>query len=681
MSSGVRCKLHSDGSVCLKDILESFHSPIREEHAWALCYQSCKFYEGLLGTNNHENYLSLTTLHHLFLQTDGNVHPNTLFGGSNASASAPRKKLNDEHHFIKGLGLVIYQALDHDSNDGEERVISHDLEQLITDMITDEREVPEVHHETDDEGIGNDTEEGEDLAESPKRNIRHIMRMCEKHLPILTKPQVEAHYKAVVRALVSEGLDLSTFLEKVAKDSVNSAGLEQLQFADWARFWMQVVAELRIGVKLRKVQYSRAPIEYELTPYEIMMKDIRACRYNLKKIMVNGDIPYKVTKDAHAIILEFIRSRPPLKKASHRKLAPRVYTLTPREQLMNSIRKGRQLHPVKKGPKLKLIKIDFSQLEDDDDDEAMVSNNLDTEPPNLWMYEECNPLSESTLDAYDLATQDFECRYQNRRHSFGVVEHLWGSQSVPQSRPGSRQSCNSSEADSIPPEMSTSLQGHLIASGKNWPEGMSLEDRLSLTLEEIVHIRSVLTKAELEALPVEGRVRGDVENRKVCFLCLKTRFGIFGPWGQRCIICKRTVCFRCYSKMNIPMEQFAGVPVALLSPSIMATPEEDHRSESSSSRVTPDPDNEDDHGLGPHCSDGSIASRLSEGSALKRFKTKANAVGKAAGMVDKFKGSQLVVCHDCKMMLQQIIKSARTNRTAIRNKTIQNLSLNLSPVF
>lgn len=32
--------------------------------------------------------------------------------------------------------------------------------------------------------------------------------------------------------------------------------------------------------------------------------------------MVDGDIPHKVKKDAHAIILEFIRSRPPLRKVT-----------------------------------------------------------------------------------------------------------------------------------------------------------------------------------------------------------------------------------------------------------------------------------------------------------------------------------------------------------------------------
>lgn len=38
-----------------------------------------------------------------------------------------------------------------------------------------------------------------------------------------------------------------------------------------------------------------------------------------------------------------------------------------------------------------------------------------------------------------------------------------------------------------------------------------------MTLEEIVHIRSVLTKAELESLPVEGQVKEDVEKGKVLF--------------------------------------------------------------------------------------------------------------------------------------------------------------------
>lgn len=47
---------------------------------------------------------------------------------------------------------------------------------------------------------------------------------------------------------------------------------------------MQVIGELRMGVKLKKVNYSRTPIEYELTPYEILMDDIRSRRYTLRKV-------------------------------------------------------------------------------------------------------------------------------------------------------------------------------------------------------------------------------------------------------------------------------------------------------------------------------------------------------------------------------------------------------------
>ncbi len=40
---------------------------------------------------------------------------------------------------------------------------------------------------------------------------------------------------------------------------------------------------------------------------------------------------------------------------------------------------------------------------------------------------------------------------------------------------------------------------------------------LSLGLEEVAHIRSVLTRAELEGLPLDGNVRDSVERGKVKF--------------------------------------------------------------------------------------------------------------------------------------------------------------------
>lgn len=53
--------------------------------------------------------------------------------------------------------------------------------------------------------------------------------------------------------------------------------------------------------------------EFELTPYEILMDDIRERRYRLRK--TPSPTPH-LRKDAHAVILEFIRSKPPLKKVA-----------------------------------------------------------------------------------------------------------------------------------------------------------------------------------------------------------------------------------------------------------------------------------------------------------------------------------------------------------------------------
>ncbi|KAL0849576.1 hypothetical protein ABMA28_013838 [Loxostege sticticalis] len=313
------------------------------------------------------------------------------------------------------------------------------------------------------------------------------------------------------------------------------------------------------------------------------------------------------------------------------------------------------------------------------------------------------------------------------------------------------------------------------------------DDRLSLTLEEIVHIRSVLTKAELEVLPVEGRVKEDVEKRRVCFLCLKTRFGIFGPWGQKCKLCKKTVCQKCCSKMRIPTEHFAHVPVVLLSPSLLPSPEDEHSSfpRSLMSRlVSPDhasmvensvgsapssPASVRRHAAHAHSAPGSrggSALGFSEapasaamsrsidgpgsmplhlapvdrrwvvaqgqsapvheasapgsrgGSALDfsvtrdRFKHKVllmqtlykfvksslhlscllryiflpsrvrytrGTCGAAAA--ERLRGVQMAVCHDCKAMVLQIIKSSRAARSASRDRALRHLTLDLAPVY
>ena len=73
---------------------------------------------------------------------------------------------------------------------------------------------------------------------------------------------------------------------------------------------------------------------------------------------------------------------------------------------------------------------------------------------------------------------------------------------------------------------------------------------LDLTLDEVIHIRTVLTKAELESLPLDGTMKEDVEKGKICFLCMKSKFGFFNR-GMKCELCSRQVCTKCYTKVCI----------------------------------------------------------------------------------------------------------------------------------
>ncbi|KAI5640667.1 protein spire [Phthorimaea operculella] len=430
-------------------------------------------------------------------------------------------------------------------------------------------------------------------------------------------------------------------------------------------------------------------------------------------------------------------------------------------------------------PQRRLIKVDFDNLEDDedeDDTETCTSPEVlapqpyprQTAPqqaPKPWKrteeptkpprapprthisHDEYHQFCDEALESYDLATQCPSRRASMRRHT---VTHAAcplptdGAHSLPHSRPGSRASnagaasIASSDADAALGELSwsrSSLQDELIksvsgsptnGSHKQWQDAIMSDDRLSLTLEEIVHIRSVLTKAELEVLPVEGRVKEDVEKRRVCFLCLKTRFGIFGPWGQKCKLCKKTVCQKCCSKMRIPTEHFAHVPVVLLSPSLLPSPEDEAQSSfprSLMSRlVSPEHAKTVENSVGSapnspaavrrnhvHSAPGSrggsalgfteslsvppaCMSRSVEGpesmpvgmstptsTMERRARYGRTLTGVTAA--ERLRGVQMAVCHDCKAMVLQIIKSSRASRSASRDRALRHLTLDLAPVY
>lgn len=320
----------------LLQILEAFNAAINEEQAWAICHQHARRVLDIKAADYSDGavmpYVLPSGLESIVLSKDGLV------------TVVDEEETGTEKELVDTFGRVLYDALDYGIDDDEEQVLSSELERLIERMTLN---YDGVLLEEDDEGY-----DAEDEIESPDHGpctLKVVVKLCEEHLEEPSK--ANEHYGAVCRALLSEALDLKVFLEKVAYDGEllrdindnnnNNAvvsnsdddSVPRLHFTDWAQLWIQVVEDLRFGVKLKKVEGYTRNVEYELTPYEILMRDIRQRKYTLKKVAVNGEIPLRVKHNAHDVILDFIKSRPSLKPIEDRKLRP----LPPRSKSLHEL--------------------------------------------------------------------------------------------------------------------------------------------------------------------------------------------------------------------------------------------------------------------------------------------------------------------------------------------------------
>lgn len=68
-------------------------------------------------------------------------------------------------------------------------------------------------------------------------------------------------------------------------------------------------------------------------------------------------------------------------------------------------------------------------------------------------------------------------------------------------------------------------------------------------------------------------------------------------------------------------------------------------------------------------------------STTKTFSSSSGPTAEQRITVERLRGVAVVVCHDCRIMVIQIIKSSRTTRATIRNNVISRLTLNLSPAY
>eukprot|EP00096_Caligus_rogercresseyi_P009932 TRINITY_DN3480_c0_g1_i1.p1 TRINITY_DN3480_c0_g1~~TRINITY_DN3480_c0_g1_i1.p1 ORF type:complete len:422 (-),score=112.15 TRINITY_DN3480_c0_g1_i1:338-1603(-) len=321
---------------------------------------------------------------------------------------------------------------------------------------------------------------------------------------------------------------------------------------------------------------------------------------------------------------------------------------------------------IKPDPSLIGQLMNFDEEEEYEDDEEDSGDVTDSTKSNQWQ-------KTVAKDLLELSPRSLE-----RRHSISLCTNPRKNSSS--SNPPPTSAYNNPDGSKPP-----------ISSKNPYPEDESPTYQASeelptceLQLEEVAHIRSVLTKAELETLPMDNNIRANVQRGKVCYVCLKTRFGLFYR-GQKCDMCKQMVCANCYTKTRIPTDHFKSTPVFTLSPSLQGSSERDSI-HGGGGPFTSLPPSVNARKLSPPCfinktvgsapsspehSRKGPISTISEsiGASRQKYATLPKNNGRRISSVEarelekqRLEGSLLNICTDCKDMVLQVIRASSSRR-------------------
>lgn len=348
-----RSSVDDDGYTSLGTILCTYNAPIKEDHAWALCFVSCSYLQhnptpASSSAGNCNDFGNMTP-------------PETLDEKVMSSVRIHR----DGHIFVDGdilgspriamLALVIYKALDYGVAEDEERSLDVKLESLLEKMGSVEEDNLAVLQEVEEKCVNyfQDKIKGKVLPEMYFKQVTQslvqdflefsrllqIAEDAEKTLNKMDFP-TSKNYEVISESDIPEEKD----------DTVSKNGLSKA----WVKVWIQVVRELRRGhVVLKHIPSSVLcnTENYQKTPFELLMDDIRLQNYHLRKVSENPKKSGIGTGASRVmlsdVIMELVQTRPNLRKVPHANLEPEPPTSKKAiEELIKGVRGLKPLRPV-----------------------------------------------------------------------------------------------------------------------------------------------------------------------------------------------------------------------------------------------------------------------------------------------------------------------------------------------
>lgn len=593
----------------LAEILDAFNSPLKFDQAWALI----QVY--LTQVQNDPLWPVFDNLSEITVHPDGSI-----------SSSHDLKRTTTETDFLEAFGRLIYNALDFGYKEDEEPELPEDLEQLITYMTGT------VDSDPEDDGYS------ENIV-----TIRAVLKHCQHH----AGSNYKDHYAKVVKAFYSEALQLMEFLSKISTaneslkvlkaDPTEAEKAEMGEFGrqHWSSAWGEVMLDLRHGVSLKHIMsHPPTPVQFEYTPYEMLLNDIQKKKFKLKKV---PDISETLRKTTHDVILDFIRSRPPLTASSKRKLSEKPHSQNTHELLMNEIRSGSILKSVPEemrpkpevnlldsvkdiirtssvGAKVKYAKkkvIRLSQIDlvqSDTDEEDLLS--IEFEQQITYSTSASSTNSSPSKSLSTLLTPPpsnppellmSPAAFINRT---GLVPGITRSNSLRSAggwkkhRPPPSASCYSISTNVTPVrrveeedwpsafKRSATMNGivkgqrrsdHVFNPGNTRVNGRERHELwshpmecLKLTVKELSHIRQVFSRAEIEKYHSHTNLYKMLSKDQICLNCKIQKFS-WVIWAYTCEICKAKVCKKCVRKVASPTDDILEAAAYTLYP--VDTPE------------------------------------------------------------------------------------------------------------
>ncbi|KAM4034610.1 LOW QUALITY PROTEIN: protein spire homolog 1-like [Anomaloglossus baeobatrachus] len=521
------------GKVRLEDLMES-GQPVSEEQAWALCYQcSHKLQQLILGDGY---FPALRGTGHIYIHQDGAVSFVNLTDTKDSNLS--------EKKVIELLGKAVYST-DWGLCSEMERVLSDSLENLLFYML----------------GL---TISNNHSSVKQAITLNNVIQKCVERL--LVPSEASTHYKAVCRIQYTEYKNIYSLLQTIqlTKQSLKRPeSKEQIEdqmvdkYDNWGTLWRSVLNELRL-VSLRSIDqrsYNALPIVYTLTPYELLMDDIRSKRYTLRPVK-ECDLN-KSNRSEENVILDLIQT---LKPASDRKLKERSQEEPSlHDLLMSEIKSSKTLRSTL-DVKRNLMR----------DEEFKVSSSVCSVQREYSLYScrmgskwnwlpgiepldngidgklschpECSYESSSEQKFSDLTMSSFDLSF------FPLL-----TSSQVDLRMNSTSKCEKQKMNSH--KRSNSYEGSF--------QGLSCRQRLRTpkfclppTISELIPLRRTMVKTEMLVFEPSKHFSG----KKTCSSCYQKC--LFFSLVLSCNFCDRPICPNCLVEMLMPFKQCMYLPVS-----------------------------------------------------------------------------------------------------------------------